>query len=61
MLGIAMQNMRVQLDDETYWWLFAEAARTRIKAHEYAAQRLKRLREQEQPETSDDNDKAAVA
>lgn len=56
-----MQHMRVQLDDETYWWLFTEAARTRSKAHEYAAQRLKALREQEQTETPPANGDEAAA
>lgn len=39
--GHPMQTMRLALDDELYWWLFAEAARTRTKAHEVATQILK--------------------
>lgn len=44
-----MQHIRIQLPDEVYWWLFAEAARARTKAHEHAALILTRAYEAEQP------------
>lgn len=50
-----MQHIRIQLPDEVYWWLFAEAARARTKAHEHAALILTRAYEAEQPVTQPAN------
>jgi len=50
-----MQTMRLALDDELYWWLFAEAARTRTKAHEVATQILKSAFKAAQPELESTN------
>jgi hypothetical protein len=32
-----MQHIRVELDDEVFWWVYGEAAREQRKAHQQAA------------------------
>jgi len=45
-----MQHLRIQLPDEVYWWILAEAARAQSKAHQHAALILQRAYDQDHPD-----------
>ena len=61
-MGSPMQHLRIQVSDDVYWWILAEAARAQSKAHEHAALILQRAYDQDHPDTTpvDNGDETAA-
>ena len=55
MLGGTMQELRIRVPDEVYWWLVAEGTRDRSTAKEHAALLLKRAYDLEHPDADPSN------